>query len=61
MIHPQQLQHLTEANTALHNAWQDVIKCQQAGNPIETQHATMRYLQVLQMVYEAAQVAVAGK
>ena len=60
MIPTNQLNPLTEANATLQKAWQSVIASHKSGNPTAIQHATMHYLQVLQMVLKAVQSAIGG-
>ena len=61
MITQHDLQHLIEANKALQSAWERLLSVYPDGNPNQLNKATLEYLQTLQMVYQAAQRAVAGK
>ena len=60
MIPTNQLDRITEANATLQKAWQGVIASHKTDNPTAIQHATMHYLQVLQMVLKAVQSAIGG-
>ena len=61
MLTQHDLQHLIEANKALQSAWERLLRINQCGNSNQVNNATMEYLQTLQMVWSAAQRAVAGK
>lgn len=61
MIPSQHFKHLHEMNTALQSAWMRLVVARQSGNPKEINHATQEYLQLLQLTYNAAQLAVSGQ
>ena len=61
MITQHDLQNLIEGNKALQSAWERLLSVYPHGNPNQVNTATMEYLQTLQMVWNAAQSAVAGK
>ena len=60
MIPEHQFEHIISANNALQSAYARMLKARQCGNPQEINHATLRYLQVLQVAYQTAENAVAA-
>ena len=61
MLTQHELQHLIDANKALQSALERLLRINQCGNSNQVNKATMEYLQTLQMVWNAAESAVAEK
>ena len=61
MIPEHQFQHIISANKALQSAYERMLKARQCGNPQEINHATLRYLQLLQLAYQTAEMAVSSQ
>lgn len=59
MIDALHWRNLETIHEMLFKAWQDLKRVRADGDVVEIRNAEMRYFQVLQQVYEAAQDAVA--